>query len=103
MESVKNFVTSKMAKQLKSFLGLVGYYRRFVSQFSKVAAVLHRSLEKAAKYLWEETQEMAYHTLKQKLMLHPILQYPYFSKEFILTIDALNDGAGALLSQGEVD
>ena len=36
-------------------------------------------------------------------MLHPILQYPYFSKEFILTIDALNDGAGALLSQGEVD
>jgi len=46
---------------------------------------------------------MAFHTLKQKLMLHPILQYPYISKEFLLNTDALNDGAGALLSQGEVD
>jgi hypothetical protein len=46
---------------------------------------------------------MAFHTLKQKLMPHPIVHYPYISKEFVLTTDALNDGARALLSQGEVD
>jgi len=89
-----------MAKQLKIFLGLTGYYRQFVPQFSKIAAPLHKLLKRGAKYLWEENQEIAFHTFKQKLMLQPILQYPDFSREFILTTDASNDGAGAVLSQG---
>jgi hypothetical protein len=52
--------------------------------------------------LWEENQEIAFHALKQKLMSQPILQYPDFSREFILTTDASNDGAGAVLSQGQI-
>jgi hypothetical protein len=59
-------------------------------------------LKKDAKYVWEEGQEIAFHTLKQKLMSQPILQYPDFSKEFILTTDASNGGAGAVLSQGHI-
>ena len=102
IESIKNFPTPRTAKQLKSFLGLAGYYRRFVPQFSKVAAPLHKLLKKDAKYTWEENQEIAFQTLKQKLMSQPILQYPDFSKEFILTTDASNEGAGAVLSQGAV-
>jgi len=51
--------------------------------------------------VWVESQEVAFHTLKQKLS-QPVLQYPYFSKEFILTTDASNDGAGAVLSQGQI-
>ena len=52
--------------------------------------------------MWEENQEIEFRTLKQKLMSQPILQYPNFSRDFILTTDASNDGAGAVLSQGEI-
>ena len=52
--------------------------------------------------MWEENQEIAFHTLKQKLMSQPILHYPDFSRELILTTDASNDGAGAVLSQGQI-
>ena len=102
VESVKNFPTPKTVKQLKSFVGLVGYYRKFIPQFSKIAAPLHKLLKKDAKYVWEESHEVAFHTLKQKLTSPPILQYPDFSREFILTTDASNDGAGAVLSQGPI-
>ena len=102
IESIENFPTPKTTKQLKGFLGLAGYYRRFVPQFSKIAAPLHKLLKKDAKYEWEEEQENAFQSLKLKLMSQPILQYPDFSREFILTTDASNEGAGAILSQGEI-
>jgi len=102
VESVKSFPTPKTVKQLKGFLGLVGYYRKFIPQFSKLAAPLQKLLKKDAKYVWEESQEIAFRTLKQKLISQPILQYPDFSREFILTTDASNDGAGAVLSQGKI-
>ena len=101
IKCIKNLPTPKTAKQL-SFLGLTGYYRKFLHQFSKIAAPLHKLLKRDAKYLWEENQEIAFHTLKQKLMSQPILQYPDFSKEFILTTDASNDGAGAVSTQGQI-
>jgi len=102
VESVKNLPTHKTVKQLKSPVGLVRYYRKFIPQFSKIAAPLHKLLKKDAKYMWEESQEIAFRTLKQKLTSQPILQYPYFSREFILTTDASNYGAGAVLSQGHI-
>ena len=91
-----------MVKQLKSFLGLIGYYRKFIPQFSKIAGPLHALLKKEAKYVWEESQEVAFRALKQMLLSQPILQYPDFSREFILTTDISNDGAGAVLSQGQI-
>jgi hypothetical protein len=59
-------------------------------------------LKKDTKDEWEEEQENAFQTLQQKLMSQPILQYPDSSKEFILTTDASNEGAGSILSQGEI-
>jgi hypothetical protein len=73
-----------------------------VPQFSKVAAPLHKLLKKEVKYVWGETQEIAFNTLKQRLMSEPILQYPDFSRHYILTMGASNEGAGAVLSQGQV-
>jgi len=102
VESVKSFPTPKTVKQLKRFLGLVGYCRKFIPQFSEIVAPLHKLLKKDEKYMWEESQEIAFLTLKQKLISQPILQYPDFSWEFILTTDASNDGAGAVLSQGQI-
>ena len=102
VEAIKNFPTPTTPKQLKSFLGLAGYYRRFVPQFSRIAAPLHALLKRDVKYVWGEPQEIAFTTLKYRLMSEPVLQYPDFSKEFILTTDASNEGAGAILSQGEL-
>jgi hypothetical protein len=102
VEAIENFPQPSTVKQLKSFLGLAGYYRRFVPHFSKIAAPLHKLLKKYAKFAWGEDQEIAFRTLKRKLVSKPILQYPDFSEEFILTTDTSNDGAGAVLSQGEI-
>jgi len=63
---------------------------------------LHKLLNKDVKFEWGDGQEGAFCTLKRKLMSKPILQYPDFSKEFVLTTDASNEGAGAVLSQGEI-
>jgi hypothetical protein len=78
IESIKNFPTPKTTKQLKSFLGLARYYRKYVPQFSKIGAPFHKLLKRDAKYVWEESQEIAFHTLKQNLMSQTILQYPDF-------------------------
>ena len=102
VETVENFPQPNTVKQLKRFLGLAGYYRRFVPQFRKIAAPLHKVLKKDAKFLWGEDQEVAFRTLKQKLTSKPILKYPNFLEEIILTTDASNDGAEAVLSQGEI-
>lgn len=68
VESVKNFPTPKTVKQLKRFLGLVGYYRMFVPQFSKITAPLHKLLKRNIKYVWGKSQENTIHALKQKLV-----------------------------------
>jgi hypothetical protein len=102
VKSVEEFPTLKNARQLRSFLGLAGYYRRCVPKFIKVADPLHKLLKKDVRFEWNEEQENAFQTLKQKLVSQPILRYPDFTKEFILTTDASNEGAGAVLSQGEV-
>ena len=59
-------------------------------------------MKKNAKFVWEESHENAFRTLKQRLMSKTILQYPDFSREFILTTDASNEGAGAVLSRGVI-
>ena len=102
VEAVENFPRPNTVKQLKSFLGLTSYYRKFVPQFSNIAAPLHKLMKKDVKFTWGQDQEVAFNTLKQKLISKPILQYPNFSEEFVLTTDASNDGAGAVLSQGEI-
>lgn len=80
----------------------MSYYRRFVPKFSQLASPLHKLLKKDAKYEWTDEQERAFQTLKQKLISPPILRYPDYSRGFILTTDASNEGLGAVLSQGEI-
>jgi hypothetical protein len=81
---------------------MIDYYRRFIPRFSKTAAPMHALLKKDTKLEWTTDQENAFQNLKVKLTSQPILQYPDFSKEFILTTDASNQGLGAVLSQGEI-
>ena len=72
-----------------------------VKNFAKIAAPLSILTEKV-DFVWGEQEKLAFETLKDKLVTAPILQYPDFSKPYILTTDASGIGLGAVLSQGEV-
>jgi len=81
---------------------MISYYRRFIPNCSRIASPLYKVLKKGPKFVWTEAQENAFQHLKCKLISRPIVQYPDFSKEFVLTTDASNSGLGAVLSQGPV-
>jgi hypothetical protein len=98
IEAVKEYPKPKSTRQLKGFLGLVGYYRRFIPNCSKIAKPLTELLKKDAPYVWNDKMEEAFASLKPVLLTEPLLQYPDFSKPFILTTDAI----GAVLSQGSI-
>jgi hypothetical protein len=100
--AVRYFPVPNTTKQLKAFLGLAGYYRRFVPNFSPIARPLHQLTCKNTPYAWEEEQQKAFDTLKQILCSEPLLQYPDFEKEFVVTCDASLNGIGGILSQGSL-
>ena len=85
--------------QGQSFLGLVGYYRRIIKRFSKIAASLNKLLEKNKPFVWTEECTKAYQELKDLLLKEPVLAYPDFSVPFRLYADASNIGLGAILMQ----
>ena len=60
-------------KELQGFLGCVGYYRRFVENYSKIAASLNQLLKKDIEYVWNEERQKAFQTLKDQLMKAPVL------------------------------
>ena len=97
--AIEQFPTSTEAKRLKTFYGMVSYYRRFIPNCSKIASPLYKLLKKDARFEWNEPQENTFQHLKAKLISRSLLQYPDFSKEFILTMDASNQGLGTVLSQ----
>ncbi|PIK60000.1 hypothetical protein BSL78_03079 [Apostichopus japonicus] len=87
--------------QVRSFLGLVGYYRKFVPNFAAVAVPLTNCTKKGEPNVirWGESQEQAFQTLKSKLASSPILQLPDLHREFTLRTDASDTGVGAILLQ----
>ena len=99
IQAVKDFKTPKTATHIKSFLGLVGHYRKFIRNFSKITKPLIDLTKKDALFHWTDKQQLAFDTLKQKLCEAPVLQYPDFEETFTLTTDANNEGLGAILSQ----
>ena len=102
IKAVSEFPVPKCAKDVKSFLGLVSYYRRFLHDFSKLAKPLTSLLKKDIPFDWTNSQQLAFETLKNNLTSAPVLIYPDFTKPFILTCDASNYAISAILSQGEV-
>jgi hypothetical protein len=100
--AITSYPTPTSVKELKTFCGMISYYRRFIPNCSRIAFPLHKLLKKYVKLEWKPEQEHAFQHLKAKLTSQPILQYPDFSKEFILTTDASNTGVGAVLFQGSL-
>jgi hypothetical protein len=88
-------------KQLRSFLGLVGWYRKFVHNFAELAAPLTDLTAKGCPHVidWQAPQEQAFVSLKNHVASPPVLASPYFSRPFILQTDASDIGVGAILLQ----
>jgi len=100
--AIRNYPVPNNTKQLKAFLGLAGFYRKFVPRFSPIAAPLHKLTGKNVPYMWGKEQAEAFQTLKDILCSEPLLQYPDFRKGFIVTCDAGSTGIGSVLSQGSI-
>lgn len=102
IKAVKSFPKPRNIKEIRQFLGFVGYYRRFIPQFSKLAKPLSDLLKKETPFKWNDSQEKAFDTLRDLLCEEPILQYPDFTRTFNVTTDASSYAVGAVLSQGEI-
>ncbi|GKA34004.1 putative reverse transcriptase domain-containing protein [Tanacetum coccineum] len=101
IEAVNNWASPTTPTEVRQFLGLAGYYRRFIKDFSKIAKSLTELTQKNKKYIWGENQESAFQLLKQKLCEAPILALPEGNDDFVIYCDASHQGLGAVLMQRE--
>ncbi|GJR54474.1 putative reverse transcriptase domain-containing protein [Tanacetum coccineum] len=99
IEAVMNWQTPKDVGEIQSFLGLAGYYRRFIQDFSKIASSLTKLTKKNAPFVWGEEQEEAFVTLRRKLCETPILVLPDGTEDMVVYCDASYLGLGCVLMQ----
>ena len=99
MEAISKLPPPINVSEVRSFLGLVGYYRRFVKRFSDKAAPLNALLRKDQAWKWTQECQYAFENLKGEIASRPVSAYPDFSKPFRLYTDASNIGLGAILAQ----
>ncbi|KAL4283832.1 hypothetical protein GQ457_16G018880 [Hibiscus cannabinus] len=90
VEAIVNWKQPTSVTEIRSFLGLAGYYRRFVSGFSNVAAPLTKLLQKGVKYEWSDARQQAFEKLKEALINDPVLSQPMSGKEFTIEIHEKN-------------
>ena len=88
---VQEYPVPRTVKDVRAFMGLTNYYRKFVKDFAHIASPLHDLTKKGAAFLWTEECQDAFETLKKALTEAPILAYPDFSQPFQLATDAGND------------
>ena len=102
VQAVQEWPRPRDATEVRQFIGLASYYRRYIQHFADIARPLHRLTQKDATYCWSEECEQAFRNLKTKLTEAPILAYPRFDKEaspLVLQTDASLTGLGAVLEQ----
>ncbi|GJS21556.1 reverse transcriptase domain-containing protein [Tanacetum coccineum] len=99
LKVVKSWKAPTTPSKVRSFLGLAGYYRRFIENFSKIAKPLTTLTQKNQKYEWGEKQEKAFQTLKDNLCNAPILSLPDGVEDFVVYCDVSNQGLGCVLMQ----
>ncbi|GJX37130.1 putative reverse transcriptase domain-containing protein [Tanacetum coccineum] len=99
IEAVKNWKAPRTPSEVRSFLELAGYYRRFIENFSKIAKSLTILTQKCKTFNWGEDQENAFQTLKDKLGNASVLAFPNRQKDFVVYCDASGLGLGCVLMQ----
>ncbi|XP_073041822.1 uncharacterized protein [Primulina eburnea] len=99
VEAITGWPRPKTVTEIRSFLGLAGYYRKFVEGFSSIATPLTKLTQKNSKFNWSEECEKSFQTLKEKLASTPVLILPTEDKSFIIYSDASKEGLGCVLMQ----
>nr|GFC74399.1 putative reverse transcriptase domain-containing protein [Tanacetum cinerariifolium] len=101
IDSIKDWASPKTTTEIRQFLGLAGYYRRFIEGFSKIASPMTKLTQKKVKFEWGDKQEEAFQVIKQKFCSALILALPKGSEDFVVYCDASIKGLGAVLMQRE--
>lgn len=99
IRAVAEYPTPKTVRDVRSFLGFVGFYRKFIPQFAEIARPLTQLTKVAKAFVWDEQAEEAFQKLRGALITAPILRFPDFSRRFILATDASGFAKAAVLSQ----
>ena len=97
--AINDFPIPQKVKDVRSFLGLAGYYRRFIKDFSKISGPLVELTKSDTPFHWSEECQSAFDTLKSKLMTPPVLAYPNYNDPYILQTDASGESIGMILAQ----
>lgn len=97
--AIENYPTPTDSDSTRRFTAFVNYYRRFIRNFSGIVQPLNKLTKKNVEFNWTNECNDAFNTLKSRLLSPVILQYPDFSKPFVVTVDASNTACGAVLSQ----
>jgi len=98
IQLIKDWPAPTNLRQLRGFMGLAGYYRRFVKGFSRIASPLNHLMKKNQKFEWTEKCQEAFDKLKEALMSPPVLVLPTEKDQFVLDTDAAEGSTGAVLS-----
>jgi hypothetical protein len=99
VELIKQWPVPQTKKDVRSFIGLASYYRKYIETFAEIAIPLHKIMNEKSEYKWGEQQQQAFEKLKETLLKEAVLQHPDFNKQFIVSTDASGGGLGAVLSQ----
>ena len=97
--AIKEYPVPRSVKEVRAFLGLANYHRKFVKDFAKIAGPLHDLTKKGLKFRWHNECQVAFEKLKEALTNAPILAYLDFTREFTLATDASDEGLGYVLGQ----
>ena len=97
IDAINKWEAPKTPTEVRQFLGLVGYYRRFIEGFSKITQPLTALTQKGITYKWGDAQESAFQLLKSKLCNAPILSLPEGTEDFVVYCDASIQGLGCVL------
>ncbi|GKA07551.1 putative reverse transcriptase domain-containing protein [Tanacetum coccineum] len=101
IKSIKDWTSPKTPTEIRQFLGLAGYYRRFIEGFLKIAKPMTKLTQKKVAFEWGDKQDATFQTLKNKLFSAPILALPQGAENFVVYCDASHKGLGTVLMQNE--
>jgi ribonuclease HI len=99
VQEVMDWKPPTTVRQIRSFLGLAGYYRRFIPDLSRIAKLMTELLKKGVKFEWSQKCEEAFHALRHHLMIAPVLAHPDNTKSFDVYCDASGTGLGCVVMQ----